>query len=416
MNKVEIINVLKPALAQAMGAEYMGEVGELSALDDSKLADIGQALFDRSVDPQTGISLTADVALKELVDQCGRIVIESERYYGQVKSVFVDPREWGGFLIRYYFGLANIMEDEMWNENGFIDFFSTGGQAEAARIAAIEHGYYKPAVSGKAFMKVAAHMIPITTVRDQFFSAFKSWDEMNEFLGGISTMVQNTIEALAQVKAKMLLSAAIAAAITNGSYVKLCTEYNAEFGTSLTRATALGNKDFIAWAYSRIDEIKGNMSDLSTAYSAEENLSFTSNNNFRLILHKRLPNRARYLLRSSTFNEGLLSIGEYDEINSWQAVLESGGNMFDFETTSTVMVTPDVITYFGGTPTDPDEPEVFRGVVGLAFDRRALGIALKKDDVTQNFTASRKTWNTFYHTLFQQILDRKFKMVVFTLD
>lgn len=413
MQITQVQNVLKPALAQALGAEYMGQVGELSALDDRALADIGQKLFE-GTDPQTGISAASDVALKELVDQCGKLVIESERYYGNLKSVFIDPREWGGFMIRYYFGLGSVMQDEMWNSDGFIDFFATGGQAEAARIAAIEHGYYKPAVSGKAFMRAAAHMIPITTLRDQFFTAFTGWAQMDEFLGGVRTMIENTIEALAQVKAKALLNAAIVASIQAGNFVPLVTEYNAEYGASLTGAKALGNKDFIAWAYSRIDETKGNMSDLTSAYSVEENMSFTSDRNFRLILHKRLPNRARYLLRSSTFNEGLLSIGEYDEVNSWQAIREDEGNNFDFETTSAVMVTPDVIEYFGGTR--PESAVRYDGVIGLAFDRRALGISLKKDDVTQNFTASRKSWNSFYHTLFQQILDRKFKMVVFTLD
>lgn len=410
----QVHNILKPALAQALGGEYMGQVGELSALDDRALADIGKKLFDTEVDPQTGIALGADIALKELADRCGRVVIESQKYRGQVKSVFIDPREWGGFLIRYYFGLGSIMEDEMWNENGFIDFFSEGGREEAARIAAIEHGYYKPAVSGKAFMKAAAHMIPITTLRDQFFTAFLSWDAMDEFLGGITVSIQNTIEALAQVKAKMLLSAAIVASILAGNEIKLVTEYNVEYGTSLTRANALSNKDFIAWAYSRIDEIKGNMSDLTYAYSAERNLSFTSDENWRLILHKRLPNRARYLLRSSSFNEGLLSIGEYDEINSWQAVRAEESGDFDFNVTSTVEVTPDVVEYFGGTR--PESDVTYEGVIGIAYDRRALGISLKKDEVTQSYTASRKSWNSFYHALFQQILDRKFKMVVFTLN
>lgn len=415
MQITQVQNILAPALAQALGAEYMGEVGELSAVDDRALADIGQDLFNKSVDPQTGIALGADIALKELADRCGRVVIESERYYGNVKSVFIDPREWGGFLIRYYFGLGSIMQDEMWNENGFIDFFAEGGEEEAARIAAIEHGYYKPAVSGKAFMKAAAHMIPITTLRDQFFSAFLSWEAMDEFLGGITVSIENTIEALAQVKAKLLLGAAIVASVQAGNEVKLVTEYNAEFGAgSVTAGNALGNKDFIAWAYSRIDEIKGNMSDLTTAYSAESNMSFTSERNWRLILHKRLPNRARYLLRSSTFNEGLLSIGEYDEINSWQAVREEDGDNFDFATTSCVYVSPDVIEYFGGTR--PESAVRIDGVLGLAFDRRTLGISLKKDDVTQSYTASRKSWNSFYHALFQQILDRKFKAIVFTLN
>lgn len=411
----QVQNILKPALAQALGAEYMGNVGELSAIDDRALADIGQDLFNKNIDPQTGIALGADVALKELADRCGKVVIESERYYGQVKSVFINPREWGGFLIRYYFGLGSIMNDEMWNSEGFIDFFAEGGQEEALRVAAIEHGYYKPAVSGKAFMKAAAHMIPITTLRDQFFSAFLSWEAMDEFLGGITTMILNTIEALAQVKAKALLGAAIVASVQAGNEIHLVTEYNAEYGAgSVTADNALSNKDFIAWAYSRIDEIKGNMSDLTEAYSAESNLSFTSERNWRLILHKRLPNRARYLLRSSSFNEGLLSIGEYDEINSWQAVREENKADFDFDTTSSVYVTPDVIEYFGGTK--PEEAVRIEKVIGLAFDRRTLGISLKKDDVTQSYTANRKSWNSFYHALFQQILDRKFKAVVFTLS
>lgn len=407
-----VIETLKSGLAQAMGAEYMEKLGDISALDSAALVDVGNDLFAEN-DPASNVPIKADIALKALMDVCGRMVIESKKYVGQLKSMFIDSREWGGYLVRYYFGVANIMTDEMWNPDGYIDYFADGGKEEAARIAAIEHGYYKAAVNGKIFSEATAHMIPITTVREQLFTAFTSWDSMNEFLSGIYTMIQNTIEALAQVKAKMLLSSAIVAARLDGNEIKLVTEYNTQYGGSLTAENALTDKDFIAYAYSRIDEIKGNMSDLTGAYSGESNLSFTDEGDFRLILHKRLPNRARYLLRSSTFNEGLLSIGEYDEINSWQAIEGAGTPDFNFANTSKVVVSQSSVEKLGGSS---DGDYTIEGVLGIAFDRRAMGISLKKDNVTQSWTASRSTWNTFYHALIQQILDRKFKMIIFTLS
>lgn len=411
MKFIDVSETLKSGLAQAMGAEYMEKLGDISALNSGQLADVGRELFAQE-DVASGVPVHADIALHALMDICGRMVIDNKKYVGQVKSIYIDSREWGGYLVRYYMSTLNIMRDEVFNPDGYIDYFSEGGVDEAKRIAAIEYGYYKPAVNGKIFAEATSHMIPLTIAKEQFFTAFDSWDKMNEFLSGIYTSVQNTIEALAQVKSKMLLSSAIVAARLDGNEVKLLTEFNTQYGENLTAENALTNKDFIAYAYSRIDEVKGNMSDMTTAYSGENNLSFTNNEDFRLILHKRLPNRARYLLRSSTFNEGLLSIGEYDEVNSWQGIESDSKPDFNFDTTSKVIVSQSTVEKLGGSA---EGDYTVSGVLGIAFDYRALGIVLSKESVSEKFASSRKTWNYFHHFLTQTILDRKHKMVIFTL-
>ena len=53
------------------------------------------------------------------------------------------------------------------------------------------------------------------------------------------------------------------------------------------------------------------------------------------------------------------------------------------------------------------------GVVGLLFDRYALGISPYKRKVTSSYTAIGDYLNEFNHTLIGTILDRKYPLVAF---
>ena len=56
------------------------------------------------------------------------------------------------------------------------------------------------------------------------------------------------------------------------------------------------------------------------------------------------------------------------------------------------------------------------GVVGLAFDKMAMGICLEKIKMTSNYTACADFWNEFTHVLVNYLLDTNCNIVAFVLD
>lgn len=413
MKFTDVSAIVAKTAAQVLGADYMAEAGDIAAYDAGQLADLGTKITATA--DGSNANLGVDVALKTILDECGRIVFESREYTGELDEMFIDSREWGGYMVRYYFGLASVMTDEMWNPDGFTDYFAadSAGVNEALRIAAIEHGFYKPAVAAKIFQKAMSHMTPITTMREQFTVAWTSWDKINDFISAILTQVRNTITALSQAKAHALLCCAVYLAASAGNIRYLLDEYNGQSGT-LTEAAALRDKDFLGYMLEEIATTRDNMRLMSAAYNSPDNISFAQGDDNKLVLLNKAEKAAKFRVRANTYNEELLGIGKYMSITAWQAFLDSNDNNFGFDTISTVSIN----TYNGGIePITGVEPVVFTlsGVLALAFDRRAMGICLKKDKVTTAYTASRDTWNSFYHTLFQQIIDPNFKMVVFAL-
>lgn len=413
MKFVDVANVVKAAAAQALGSEYMESAGDIAAYDAGQLNDLGQKIIGTAEGSNATIGV--DVALKTILDECGKIVFESRSYTGELDELFIDSREWGGYMVRYYFGLADVMTDEMWNPNGFIDYFAANnaGQTEALRIAAIEHGYYKPKVTAKIFKKAMSHMTPITTLREQFTVAWTNWDTINDFISAILTEVENTIKALSQAKAHALICCAAYMAINAGHVRYLLDEYNGTSGT-LTADEAIKDKDFLAYALEEISTTRDNMRLMTTAYNDADNMSFTQGDDNKLMLLNKFSKAAKFRVRANTYNEELLGVGDYMGVTAWQAITD-GTNDFDFDTISSIAIN----TYNGGVePVTNVTPVPFTqsGIIGIAYDRRAMGICLKKDKVTSNYVSSTDWWTSFYHTLYQQIIDINFKIVVFALS
>lgn len=413
MKFTDVANIVAEAAAQVLGADYMSEAGDIAAYDAGQLADLGTKIEGTA--SGSNATLGVDVALKTILDECGKIVFESRSYAGELDEMFIDSRDWGGYMVRYYFGMQAVMTDEMWNPDGYVDYFAanSAGVNEALRIAAIEHGFYKPAVTAKIYQKAMSHMTPITTMREQFTVAWTSWDKINEFISSILTQVENTIKALSQAKAHALLCCAVYLAASAGNIRFLLDEYNGESGT-LTSAEAMQDKDFLAFALEEISTTRDNMRLMSAAYNDPDNISFSQGDDNKLVVLNKFSKAAKFRVRANTYNEELLGIGDYMGVTAWQAFLDSNGNNFGLDTISTVTIN----TYNGGIePISNVDPVVYSqaGVIALAFDRRAIGICLKKEKTSGSYTASRDTFNTYFHTLFQQIVDPNFKMVVFAL-
>ena len=128
----DVLNVTKQALAQSMGTEYMGQLGDLAALDDAKLVDVGRNVLEGEH--------TTEKFTKALVSIVGRIEFDSREYKISTPSIVVNSMDWGGFVEDVQFDVSeNIMQDPMYN------------LVDGTSYAEAEHRFYQPKVAVKIF-------------------------------------------------------------------------------------------------------------------------------------------------------------------------------------------------------------------------------------------------------------------------
>lgn len=403
--------VTKAAIAQLTASGYMEETGKLDALDDQFIVDLGEKLNIQDGDVTN--NTPADIFFKALMSQMGKIVVDTRSYVAQLPKLYVDPINWGLFQEQITIELSDVMVDEMWNPNGFIPWNApnSAGVNEGSRIAAIEFGCYKPPVQAKLYKKAHGIMVALTTAREQMFTAFTGLDQYNTFLAGLFNSVENTIQLKAEVYALMTVSMGIAKAKANSNEINLLAEYKAlHTGSTLTADKAFEDPDFMRFALQRIAETKKYLKRFTTAYNNHEHVTFSAEPN--AILLTKFAMAAKFGVRANTYNEQLLGIGDYDEVASWQAAMASGDTSpYNFAAASTISLSEGASKEAGVGET----ATTITGVIGVIYDRYAMGITIDKRKTTSQYSASRDTVNYFYHALANYVVNDNYPIVSFVV-
>lgn len=419
-----VLDVTKSAIAQLINGGYMDEQdGELDGLDSQYIVDLGKKL--NITEGPLDQNSAADIFFKALINQCGKIVVDTRSYVAQLPKLYVDPINWGLFSEHIMIELSDVMIDEMWNPAGFVNWFdsstgtTTAGEAEGSRIAAIEFGCYKPVVSAQIYNKAHGLMVALTIAREQMFTAFRGIEEFNSFIAGLYNSVENTIQLKAEIYALMTVSMGIAKSISHDNEIKLLTEYNASHSPALSVTEAIQNADFLKFALQRIAEVKDNVKRMSYNYNNGEHITFSSENN--LILLNKFSNAAKFNVLADTYHNELIGIGDYDKITSWQACVtgaESGKDPYNYTAISSIMLSDGALSAVNaGKSRDEDVSNTdLTNIIGVLYDRLAMGITIDRKKTTSQYSASRDTTNFFYHSLVNYVVNDNYPIVTFTLN
>lgn len=393
MKKVDIVDLTKKAVAQTMGKEYMEQNGNLADLEGYKLVDVGRDVVD---------SGSTETFTKSLLSLIGKMYIDAREYVQDLPSIFVDTVDWGWFVERIKFELADIIQDPMWNLVSGEDY------------SKIEHTFYQPKVKAKVFEEGKAILTPQSFGEDQLKEAFLSFEALDRFYSGIRQYVKMTVDSALFSYAHMLVSmGVVVSAKATHTAVHLLTEAKAKgiASNELTAEQALEDENCMKYFMRRIANVRGYMERLSVGFNNGSIATFTPRAMNKCVLLKDFATASKFNVRANTFNEELLGIGEYDEIAGWQAV-DDGTNKFDFGTLSSIKMSADPTNKLGA---GVDAIEL-TNVIGLVYDRFALGLCPYKTKVTVSKTASGDFYTEFHHTLVNYILDADYNMVAFVLD
>lgn len=392
----DVKTITQEIIAQIMGKEYMEQKGYLEGIPADKLVDVGKDLLDTE--------MNAEKYTKALCVMLAKREIYEGNFTPLFKDILIDRIEWGGFIERDKIDYADILDDPVVNlENG-------------KSYADIEHTFYQPKVSTKIYSEGKSIMIPISIQRVMLTEAFNNWDSMNAFISKIRKKVRDTLLKAIDRYAGVLVEAAAAISVkATGTAVYLlddALEENVEGITaSTTPAEAMANKAFILFVAKKIAEIRDNMKIDTTVYN--NGTWPVGSTDTLLYLLTAYTRSLKFDVKSGLFNREDVGFGGYKSIPAWQAVRGTeNGKGFTFETSSKISFASDSNNKLGiGT-----EAVEIPNVIGVLFDRNAIGLTVFKEYTTSSYTACADFWNEFIHSLTNQIVDSDFPIVAFLVD
>ena len=395
MTRENIVEVTKQGLAQALGSEYSEQIGTLSPTNSAALVDLGTAV--------TSAQTFEQLFINGVLETMGRLEIEDMIYRDDdFKSMLIDKDKYPGFMARIYFEPSdNIMSDP--------SFDLQAGQ----NFAELEHTYFGAKYAEKIFDNQFDLLGAMSYSQEDLITAFRSWEEMGTFLSGKRASILSILDLRLSVWKHMLAQSAIATSINQGSDVKLVTEYKKLVPTfDKTGIDALTDKGFLSFMSETMSNTKDYIRKMSSRFNNGDHVTFSTRTNFWLL--KAVESRIRYGLRADTFNERLLSFGDYETVTAWQGI-SSEEDSFDLSTLSSIQLDDKSVKKLGLTANDSTN-FVKSGIVGLMADWRAIGITIIREYANSSFTASASFNTDFYHYLTRAILDANYPIVAFTLD
>ena len=355
-------------LVNATTQEVLGETGLISE-DFENLVDVGNEIVN---------SDNVDNYVKKLVNRIGKTVFDNRKYQGNVPNVLMDSWEYGSILQKISADLPSATENESWQ---LVD-----GQEYKTDI------FYQPTVSAKFYNNKVTFEIPMSFTERQVKESFSSSTELNGFISMLTTAVENSIT----VKLNDLIMKTITNMIgetlftdiglTEGGTLKSATGVRAVnlkkvFGYTETLDKALTDKDFILKANHLINTYKTRLTNLSKLFNGGNKERFTPTKDLNLVLHSDFASSSDVYLLSDIKNKELVDVENYSIVPFWQG----SGLAYDLADTTAI----DIITSEGNTiKTD--------GIIGVMFDKQALGVANLDKRVTTNYNAKAEFYTNYY--------------------
>ena len=363
-------------LVNAVTQEILGETGVV-AEDLSNVVDIGKTIID---------SDNVDNYVKKLVNHIGKVVFVNRLYTGGVPSVLMDSWEYGSILEKISADLPEATINETLALEDKKDYSPDV--------------FYKPSVSAKFFNSKVTFEIPMSFTDIQVKESFSSKEQLNGFISMLTTSIENAMtvkldalimRTINNMTAETLvaelntanegLPVVIDTTATGVKAVNLLKLYNETVTTPLTADNAVTDPDFIRFATYQISMYSDRMSKISTLFNVEKAERFTPKDLQHIVLLSDFAKASETFLASNTQNAEMVALPKHETVPYWQG----SGTGYSFDDVSTINVKT------------ASKAEVnIKGILGVIFDRDALGVSNLDRRVTTNYNPRAEFYTNFY--------------------
>lgn len=348
--------------------EVLGETGIIQE-DFANLIDVGNEIFN---------SDNVDNYVKKLVNRIGKTVFVNKKYQGNVPSVLMDSWEYGSVLQKISAELPEATVNESWQLED--------GKEYKTDI------FYQPKVSAKFFNNQVTFEIPMSFTERQVKESFTNSTELNGFIAMLTTAVENAIT----VKLNDLIMNTINnftaetlyeeiglgedGSLNAGSGVR-AVNLKTVTGYDGTLEDALTDSDFIRKANHIINTYKDRLTTLSTLFNAGGKAKFTNKDELNLVLLSEFASSSDVFLSADVRNKELVEVKNFSTVPFWQG----SGESYSLEDTTAINVKTSE-----GNIVNVD------GVLGVMFDKQALGVSNLDRRVTTNYNPKAEFYTNFY--------------------
>lgn len=339
--------------------------------DLSNIIDVGNSIFNAN---------SFDNYVKKLVDRIGKVVFVSRPYSGLAPSIYMDSVIWGSVTQKISSAVPEAVENESYE-------LVNGATYDPNQVNL-------PDVYVKFFSKYVTFEVDRTITEKQLRSAFTGVAELDGFI----SMIFNEISKAFTIAIDNLIMRTINSAIADTLYkdynsgteftgashtraVNLLYLYNQRYSTTLTAAQAVTTPEFVRFASYYMALYSDRLSRVSTLFNVGETQKFTPKEEQHFILLSEFARSADVFLQSDVYHNELTAITKYEVVPYWQG----SGVDYAFDSTSAI----NVISGNGNTVTAS-------GILGVMFDRYALGVTNIEQWVNTQYNAKADFVNYFY--------------------
>lgn len=380
MEVTQIAEIVNQTTAEVTGTEA------IQSVDLNEVVENGAEILDNDK--------LIDNYVKTLIDHIGKVVFVNRPYTGSTPSVMMDSWEYGAILEKIqYEGLPEAEENESWELED--------GRSYDPNI------FYKPQVSAKFYSERRTFDIPMSFAQRQVKSAFSNGAQLQAFFAMIETAISNGMTVKMDSLVQLTLANAIATVYNNRvtnpvQYYPLVSMYVAATGdSSVTTSNALVKPEFTRWAAMTIKRVVARMRKLSTLFNAGGKYRHTPADRLHLVLHSDFTAAAEAYLYSDTYHDEFVKLPKAEEVAFWQG----SGTSFAWDDTSKIIV----------KPRDAQDVVTVSNIIGMAWDRDALGVSNLDRRVTTNWNPKAEFTNNWYKFDAGYFNDFNENIAVFTL-
>lgn len=367
MKMTQIYEFVNEATQEALGAETV------VAEDLSNIVALGDAIFNANA---------MDKYVKALVNRIGKVIFVNRVYGGSAPSVMMDGWEYGSVLQKVSGNLPEARVNETWE---LVD-----GQSYDPHI------FHQPkGTVVKFYNDYVTFEIDMSFTEEQLKCSFVSASDMNGFISMLYTNVENSMTVKLDELIRRTINNFIAETIfddfgsaqlnskSGAKAINLLYLYNQTVAEAdqLTTANCMSNPDFIRYAAYIIKLTHGRMRAMSQIFNVGDQPRFTPTDLSHIVLLEDFASGADIFLQSNTFHNELSALPTAETVPYWQG----SGTGFEFTDVSKINVTS-----AGGHTVSTS------GILGVMFDRWALGVNNVSRKVTSQWTPNAEFFTNFY--------------------
>lgn len=363
---------------------------------------------------QSAISAGVEPILNTLVNMWSRTIFSVRPYSAKLKGLEMSADRFGLMTRK----LSPVVKDPgddaayLWPVAYDAGQTPPSGDGYSVDMYAIS----KKQVLQTGFAGASTYQEVFTIFRDQLDGALQSPSDFMAFNEMQLTDRSNSIESWKEnIKRSLLANMILSLDAENQTerIIHLITEYNADTGASLTSTTVFAPANFpgfVRWMVARINTIARFMSERTamyqTAISGQYVLRHTPAEDLRVYLTARFKDMMDTMALSVTFNDNYLKLADVEGINFWQS------------TSAPASVTgKPTYTNTSGVATTPATASTVTNIVGVMFDRDALGMAsVLEESALTPYNVKGRYWNNAYNNKFKTRFDMTEKAVLLLLD